>query len=194
MKSIVGNLFELITLSIIVTAYGAFVALVVWHVSVNKEDMTEYLEVYSEYDKTEYIITAEEFIRLIPKEIPEKYHLLLVETAIYESNLSVGSKQNKGVALGIMQIEPSTYADIYINYIAFRPKLAMLVKSYASYSLESLRYNTQYNILMAYIVYIRKLKEEDIDLSQKHIRAKAYKNIYNTVKGKGTIEGYLYGR
>lgn len=159
-----------------------------------KDDKHENLFIVSNaFHKQEKKITKEEFQKLIPKDIPKEYHKLLLETAVYESNLTTGIKQKNGVALGIMQIEPATHSDLYKNFIVYRPALMGRVKELGSYSNHDIQYNTPYSIYIAYLLYRRNIKQKEM-LKSKHTRAVLYKRHYNTHKGKGDVLGYLYGR
>lgn len=139
-------------------------------------------------------ITEKKFLNLIPKDIPKEYHKILLETAVYESELVAGAKQKNGVALGIMQIEPATHQDIYNNYLVYRPELMERLKSLGSYTDNDIRYNTPYAIYVAYILYRRNIRGKEGLLKNKHGRAVLYKTHYNTTKGKGELLGYIYGR
>lgn len=174
---------------------GLFLSVIggVLYMNPPRSDFETYAATGIKEEKRTYKLTKKQFLDAIPKEIPTKYHKILLETAIYESGLTQGQKQKNGPALGIMQIEPNTHLCIYQNYLAYRDKLGDLVEKYGNYNNIDLQYNLSYNILMAFLVYYRKLGNK-VDLSEKHMRAFYYKQVYNTKKGKGSIEGYLYGR
>lgn len=152
-----------------------------------------------EQDITEkqVVITKDDFMELIPKAVPKEYHILLYETALYESNLTLNSKQIGGEALGIMQVEPDTEKDLHQNFIKYRKELKEytegLISSYPDIK-NHLQYNTPYNIYMGFLVYYRNLYNKKVDLSNKWTRAWIYKKYYNTHKGKGTTHGYYFGR
>lgn len=54
---------------------------------------------------------------------------LLLFTCAVESNGGTYLKQVKGPALGIYQMEPATYNDLWINYIKNKPSLLMIMLS-----------------------------------------------------------------
>ena len=135
-------------------------------------------------------VTHEEFLGMIPSDIPQEYHLLLWETAVMESNATLSAKQVKGEALGVMQVEPQTENDIWANFLSFRPELKKRVELFE----RNLQHNTQYNIYIAYLCYYRNLYNKSVDLSDKWTRAWCYKKYYNTHKGKGTTKAFYHGR
>lgn len=144
----------------------------------------------SGYKKATKTISKDEFIALIPEEVPDTYYELLYETAKYESELTLNARQKGGCALGIMQVEPVTEKDIWEHFLKYRKGLREVAKKYKG----SLQYDTPYNIYIAYLVYYRNLYNKKVDLSDKWVRAWVYKKYYNTHKGKGTTKGFYYGR
>lgn len=167
------------------------IAVIVFIVYFKEPDMEQ------DITEKQVIITKDDFMELIPNAVPKEYHTLLYETALYESNLTLNSKQIGGEALGIMQVEPDTEKDLYQNFIKYRKELKEytegLISSYPDIK-NHLQYNTPYNIYMGFLVYYRNLYNKKVDLSNKWTRAWIYKKYYNTHKGKGTTHGYYFGR
>ncbi len=52
---------------------------------------------------------------------------LLLGTALVESGLTALVQKGREPALGVYQVEPGTHADIWKNFLAFRPALALKV-------------------------------------------------------------------
>lgn len=112
---------------------------------------------------------------------------LLLFTCAVESDGGYYLKQLKGTALGIYQMEPLTYNDIWELYIKANPKILMLISQNfnmtripdAELMISDLRYAT----LMARLFY-RRVPEllpdsKDIDGMWEY-----YKKYYNTPLGK----------
>ena len=125
--------------------------------------------------------------------------LLLASTGAAESNFGEHKRQIiqyypivYGRARGFFQMEPQTLKDIYINFLQYRQNLAEDISfltgitSPSTYDLEN---NLVYQILLARVHYLRvpeKLPEPiPVELGR------YWKKYYNTVLGKGTIEGFL---
>lgn len=121
----------------------------------------------------------------------EEAEELLIFTCATESNGGTYIHQVKGPALGIYQMEPATYNDIWVNYINYKNdlKLQLLHKFDAPRIPEEDRmvYDLRYATAMARIFYMR-VKEElpkanDVDAIWNY-----YKKYYNTVLGKAEKE------
>jgi len=120
---------------------------------------------------------------------------LLLGTAAQESHLGTYIKQiGDGPALGIFQMEPATEKDIWDNYIYFRPETENLVGDIAHVATPDslhLQGNIIYQTVMARLHYRR--KSESFPLADDELGLAAYwKNHYNTLKGKGTVEEFVY--
>ena len=118
---------------------------------------------------------------------------LLLATAVVESGLR-SLKQIAGPALGVYQIEPRTHDDIWRNFLAYRRELASPVEELMAQAntpwFIQLVWNLAYATAMARLVYYRRpepLPEAD-DLVGV---AEYWKAHYNTVKGAGTVAGFL---
>ena len=117
---------------------------------------------------------------------------LLIGTAAHESMGFKHKKQLKGgPARSYFQIEPATLADLYINYLSYRPKKQVLLDRYlidgfsrSDMLLESIAYS----IVAARLQYMRKPGKIPKTLEA---QAAYWKKHWNTVKGAGTIEKYI---
>lgn len=116
---------------------------------------------------------------------------LLVFTCAAESLGGTYLHQVQGPAVGIFQMEPNTYTDIWVNYIRGRNQLATLMALHMGCNripdVERMIYDLHFAAAMARIHYLRhsgKLpKKDDVDGIWEY-----YKKYYNTVKGKATKE------
>lgn len=116
---------------------------------------------------------------------------LLVFTCAAESLGGTLLQQIKGPALGIYQMEPNTYTDIWVNYIRARNQLATLMALHFGCNkipdIERMIYDLHYATAMARIHYLRmpgNLPDaKDVDGMWDY-----YKKYYNTEKGKAKKE------
>jgi len=124
---------------------------------------------------------------------------LLVGTCAQESQMGTYLKQDLGPALGLWQIEPKTHKDIWDNYLRFRPELATSIITTCGMSKpmtscsppdESLVYNLRYACLIARVKYLRDKAEIPL-LDNIEAQAHLWKNVYNSVCGKGDVSAYL---
>lgn len=114
---------------------------------------------------------------------------LLVFTCAAESLGGTLLHQIQGPAVGIFQMEPNTYTDIWVNYIRGRNQLATLMALHMGCNripdVERMIYDLHFATAMARIHYLRhsgKLpKADDVDAIWEY-----YKKYYNTEKGKAT--------
>lgn len=112
---------------------------------------------------------------------------LLVFTCATESLGGTLLHQVKGPALGIYQMEPNTYTDIWVNYIRARNQLATLMALHYNCNkipdVERLIYDLHFATAMTRIHYLRCPgnipDSKDIDGIWEY-----YKQHYNTPKGK----------
>ena len=117
---------------------------------------------------------------------------LLMLTCAVESNLGTYIKQVRGPALGVFQMEPRTYDDIWDNYIKYKSddlgrKLTRHVNRDDHYGYHDMQWNLGHAILMARVHYLR-VKEPLPDASDINALAYYWKKYYNTFKGKGTVK------
>ncbi len=123
---------------------------------------------------------------------------LLVLTCAQESLGGTYLHQLKGPALGIFQMEPNTYTDIWERYLPYRPELVHSMLNYLQYSRrpgpEVMVYNLSYAAFMCRIHYLRvsdalPKAEDALGL------AKYWNEHYNCNPSKGTdreaVENYL---
>jgi hypothetical protein len=116
---------------------------------------------------------------------------LLMLTAAQETHLGRYLKQVRGPALGVFQMEPNTYEDIWQNYICYRQSLLDgLNLWYGASGVDwqlRMRGDLVYQTIMSRIFYMRipaalPAKDEPMGL------AYYWKKYYNTKYGKGTPE------
>lgn len=116
---------------------------------------------------------------------------LLVFTCAAESLGGTLLHQIKGPALGIFQMEPATYTDIWTNYIRNRNKLATLMALNMECSrippIERMIYDLHFACAMARIHYAR-VTEALPDAANPEAIWDYYKKYYNTQAGKAKKE------
>ncbi|OCH31841.1 hypothetical protein A6E13_16510 [Aliivibrio fischeri] len=123
---------------------------------------------------------------------------LVVGTIYQESRAKYLKQLGSGPALGIIQMEPATYQDIWDNYLAYKRGLANQVTELASIANldddmrpdeKELITNLAFAVAMCRVHYLRKKdalpKAGDIDGL-----AKYWKDHYNTHLGAGTVEEF----
>lgn len=116
---------------------------------------------------------------------------LLMLTAAQETHLGKYLWQVKGPALGVFQMEPNTYNDIWGNWIMYRQNILdalndMYGGSGVPWELK-MKADLVYQIIMARIFYLRvpaALPAKDNALDMAHY----YKKWFNTHLGKATPE------
>lgn len=116
---------------------------------------------------------------------------LLVFTCAAESLGGTLLAQIKGPALGIYQMEPNTYTDIWVNYIRARNQLATLMAIHFGCNkipeIERLVYDLHYATAMSRIHYLR-VTQIIPDAKDVEGMWDYYKKYYNTEKGKAKKE------
>ena len=126
-------------------------------------------------------------LRLYSKNAEE----LLVFTCASESLGGTLLAQIKGPALGIYQMEPNTYTDIWVNYIRARNQLATLMAIHFGCNkipeIERLVYDLHYATAMSRIHYFR-MPGNLPDAKDVEGLWDYYKKYYNTEKGKAKKE------
>ena len=137
--------------------------------------------------------------RTLVREVLGTYNLwskpaedLVVGTSIHESGNFRYNKQVKGPALGYIQMEPATYKDLWLNYLAYKPELADKIEAefgkFISIQPETLIDNPRLGVVMCRVHYLRKPGSIPVDLEG---QAKYWKKHYNTYLGRGTAEQYV---
>jgi hypothetical protein len=120
---------------------------------------------------------------------------LLLGTACQESKCGTFLKQlGKGPALGIFQMEPATYKDLFENFLRDREPLRGKLHELAGHvtvSAEMMVYNLRYAAAMCRIHYYR-VKDPLPAAGDIPAQAAYWKKFYNTPKGAGTVEEYLH--
>jgi len=118
---------------------------------------------------------------------------LLMLTAAVESNLGTYLRQTKGPAIGVFQMEPATYQDIYESWFRSRPaefrdKVERFVEKHvgSERSAVTMGYNLKYAILMARLHYFR--VKTPLPSNNTTLLAEYWKRFFNTPLGKGTVE------
>lgn len=110
---------------------------------------------------------------------------LLVFTCATESAGGTYVKQVKGPALGIYQIEPTTFTDVWTNYILRKPDVVnMLSLHFGIHRVPQptdVIYDLRLATIMTLMLYLcRKVNPQDSEISTLW---KLYKEFYNTEKG-----------
>ena len=123
----------------------------------------------------------------------EGMHKLLLGTIAAESEYGKFNRQiGGGPARGIYQMESATANDIWNEYLAYHPVLRSKVKKslWKNVDLKTqLRYNIEYQTLMAVIHYKRAEEKNNIKIEDDASRwscAFYYKKYWNSYKGKGS--------
>jgi hypothetical protein len=115
---------------------------------------------------------------------------LLLGTCAQESKMGTYLAQVKGPALGIYQIEPTTFNDIYDNYLIYHQDILTKINTFSKRNLEELVSNLKYATALARIKYLRAPYALP-DANDIEGLAQYWKNFYNTPKGKGTIDEFI---
>jgi hypothetical protein len=115
---------------------------------------------------------------------------LLLGTCAQESAMGTYLKQVVGPALGIYQIEPATHADVWDNYLRFKPDLAHKVLSLGKRDDKSLITNLAYATAIARIIYLRVAAPLPGSADIEGL-ARYWKQYYNTPLGKGCVADFI---
>jgi hypothetical protein len=116
---------------------------------------------------------------------------LLMLTAAQETHLGKYLWQVRGPALGVFQMEPNTYHDIWGNWICYRQRILDALNDW--YGGSGIDWKTRmkadlvYQILMTRIFYLRipaPLPSYTLPMDMAYY----YKRYYNTALGKATPE------
>ncbi len=120
---------------------------------------------------------------------------LLMGTAAQESHMGTYIKQlSDGPALGIYQMEPATYKDIWENYLKYRGELVDdIFELCGNLPVNDLIGNLYYATVMTRVHYLRvpePLPSKD-SITYTEDLAHYWKNFYNTSLGKGTEKEFI---
>lgn len=146
---------------------------------------------------TKYVIKpALEAVKLYSLSAGEQ----ILGTACAESRLGTYLHQVGGPALGILQMEPATHADIWSNYLVYRPELMDTVyKMVPSDMWDTTQKRPHHEILITdlrYAVVMARLKyrRSKTPLAQPGDwcgHARVWKEVYNSVRGAGTEQHFM---
>lgn len=119
---------------------------------------------------------------------------LLMGTAAQESHLGTYLKQiGTGPAVGIFQMEPATYKDIWTHFLSGKKELADKVKRFAIMEPDAAEMvgNMYFACAMARVHYFRVRRPLPTDPNDVKALARYWKLFYNTVLGDGTEEEFI---
>ena len=120
---------------------------------------------------------------------------LLMGTCAVESDFGQSVEQiGGGPALGVFQMEPNTMNDIWYNYIRYREGLRVILAEEFGMrgpDKERLKNDLEYGIVMARLKYRRSPIVLPSSTSDVKGLAEAWKKIYNSTLGKGTVEKFI---
>lgn len=124
----------------------------------------------------------------------------LVLGTIWQESRGKYIKQLHGPALGLVQMEPETHDDIWINFLEYRRELSDLVCQLLSVSaawemthappFNELIANLNYSVAMCRVHYLR-VAEPLPKAGNVEGMAAYWKKYYNTRCGKGTAEEFV---
>lgn len=116
---------------------------------------------------------------------------LLMGTCAKESDMGTFIAQNGGgPALGVFQMEPATYNDIFNNFIKYKKDLKSIVLFANSPEPEEMVCNMFFAAIMCRIHYYRRPEALPAPYDFEAL-GQYWKQHYNTVKGKGTVEEFV---
>ena len=120
---------------------------------------------------------------------------LIAGTIAQESAMGKYIHQVKGPALGICQMEPATYQDIYENFLKYRPslreKLSQLCSEHLGAQPNEMIGNLNYAVAMCRVHYFRVPKRLP-KVGNVKAQAAYWKRWYNTPLGRGTEQEYVH--
>ncbi len=115
---------------------------------------------------------------------------LLMMTAAQETHLGKYLKQVRGPALGIFQMEPASYNDLFANYISHKPDIHNILNLWSASNMPfdiKMRGCIPYQIIIARLYYLR-IPEALPSKNNAVAMAHYYKRYWNTKLGKATPE------
>jgi len=123
---------------------------------------------------------------------------LLLGTAAQESHFKYYVQLGGGPALGIYQMEPATFRDIWDNYLKYRPVLNARARMWAHTSNvpgatrpdpEEMVWNLRFATVMCRMHYMRVPSPLPEKISPVQL-GRYWKQFYNTPLGKGTVDEF----
>lgn len=118
---------------------------------------------------------------------------LLLGTAIQESRVHYLHQVGGGPAQGVFQMEPATHADIWQNYLAYKPDLAKKVNELSLLGpgdIPQMTGNMYYAAAMCRVHY-RRVPKALPEAGDLEAQADYWKEFYNTFLGAGTVDEYI---
>lgn len=117
---------------------------------------------------------------------------LVMGTAAQESHFAYLEQLHQGPAMGIFQMEPATFKDLWINFINNKPKLkaSLLAMVINDPSPVEMAWNLRFAAAMCRVHYYRK-SEPLPPTSDPKLLGAYWKKHYNTIHGAGTIDEFV---
>ena len=117
---------------------------------------------------------------------------LLLATCAQESAFGTYRKQIHGPALGIFQMEPEDFSDIWQNFLKYHPQISSEIHALSTYNTaDDLVNNDPYAIAMCRAQYLRAPEAIPPNTDLSAIWA-LYKKRYNTPEGAATQEQFFH--
>lgn len=121
---------------------------------------------------------------------------LLLGTAIQESRLTYIKQLGNGPAMGVFQMEPATFKDIWQNYLAYRPNIADVARTLSGTRPQEYPVPEQMITNLAFAacmcrVHYRRVREPLPTAGDLPSQAAYWKQHYNTPLGRGTQTEYI---
>lgn len=119
---------------------------------------------------------------------------LVMGTAAQESNLKYIHQLGNGPAVGLFQMEPATYKDIWANYLEYRleltDKILSAIESEVTPVSGRMVWDLRLSAIMCRVHYMRVPKPlpDENDVWE---MARYWKTFYNSELGKGTVEEFV---
>lgn len=149
----------------------------------------------SRRDVLQYVVTPT--LQYLDPEMPYSRgaERLLLGTAIHESgdlHYLDQTAPGPGPAFGLWQMEAATHDDLWSRFLEYRPALAHKLRSLRApwaTAIDQLRWNLPYACAMARTLYFR-APDRVPDIHDVDAMAAWAKRVFNTVKGKATVDDY----
>lgn len=120
---------------------------------------------------------------------------LVMGTAAQESHLEYLVQLGSGPAVGIFQMEPATYNDIWVNYLEYKPDLAARIRTAVATNqgtppAERMIWDLRYAAILCRVHYLRKPGALPSAADIPGLAA-YWKKHYNTPLGAGTEAEFI---